>query len=216
MEEEKKVKKTSTKTTKVETNANDDIIKSLQATILALSEELKSLKTQNNNVEQKKDEQKVLPKKVKVMSLMPTILNLTTEKDGQGKIFTFKDIGDIITMKTTELEEILSVQGYRTQAEQGYFYILDKDIVADQELEDFYERICNKQELENVINMTADDAVEKFCAFDENMQQAIAVKIAENMNEGMEVDLNKLRKISMKTDIDIIRVADSLKMAKKH
>src|SRR5574344_1909225 len=98
-------------------------------------------------------ETKNLPKKVKVISLVPNIYNLTTQENGKGKAFTFKEFGQMITMKTSELEEILSIQAYRKKAEQGYFYILDKNIVEDQDLTEAYEHISNKEAIEHVMNL---------------------------------------------------------------
>ncbi len=149
------------------------------------------------------------------MSLIPNRYNLTTEKDGHGKQFAFEDFGDIITMKTTELEDILSIQAYREQAEKGYFYILDKDIVDDQELTEYYEKISNKEALDRVMHLESDECVDIFVNLDKEMQDSIASKMAEMINDGIKLDRNKLADISMRTDIDIEKIANSFKSAKR-
>ena len=84
----------------------------------------------------------------------------------------------MITMKTSELEEILSIQAYRNQAEQGYFYILDKDIVEDQDLTEAYEHISNKEAIEHVMNLYSDECGDIFCGWNKNMQKSLAAQIA--------------------------------------
>ena len=153
-------------------------------------------------------ETKNLPKKVKVISLVPNIYNLTTQENGKGKAFTFKEFGQMITMKTSELEEILSIQAYRNQAEQGYFYILDKDIVEDQDLTEAYEHISNKESIELVMNLDSDECVDIFCGLNKDMQESLAAQIAENMAKGARLDRNRIADISMRTDIDIEKIAE--------
>ena len=153
-------------------------------------------------------ETKNLPKKVKVISLVPNIYNLTTQENGKGKAFTFKEFGQMITMKTSELEEILSIQAYRNQAEQGYFYILDKDIVEDQDLTEAYEHISNKEAIEHVMNLDSDECVDIFCGLNKDMQESLAAQIAENMAKGARLDRNRIADISMRADIDIEKIAE--------
>lgn len=160
-------------------------------------------------------ETKNLPKKVKVISLVPNIYNLTTQENGKGKAFTFKEFGQMITMKTSELEEILSIQSYHNQAEQGYFYILDKDIVEDQDLTEAYEHISNKEAIEHVMNLDSDECVDIFCGLNKDMQESLAAQIAENMTNGARLDRNRIADIFMRTDIDIEKIAEQFRKIHK-
>lgn len=212
---------------KVEQNKTDDVTKMMEEMQKQILELQKQLKESNDKVKDSNKEksdlqqlvemlqsnnqnEKQLSKKVKVMSLVPNKYNLTTEIGGRGKAFTFDDFGDIVTMKTTELEEILSVQKQRTQAEQGYFYILDKDIVEDQELEDNYKNISDKNTLEKVMNLVSDECVDIFCGLVEDLQISIATKMAEMINNGIRLDRNRLAEISMRADVDIEKIANEL------
>lgn len=177
-----------------------DSISQEKTDLQTLVETLKGGVSQNN----------MLPKKVKVMSLVPNKYNLCTQERGRGRIYTFLEFGDIVTMKTSELEEILSIQKQRKQAEQGYFYILDKDIVADQDLEDVYETINTKEIMEHVFRLDNDDCVEVFCGLDKNLQESVATQIAEMLNSGVKLDRNKIADIAFKTDIDIEEIAKRL------
>lgn len=174
-----------------------------------LQQLVEALQTQTNN-------EKVLPKKVKVMSLIPNKYNLTTEVGGSGKQFTFDEFGDVVTMKTTELEEILSIQKQREQAENGWFYILDKDIVEDQELQDSYQHISDKETLEHLMKLDSDECVDIFCGLSTEMQESLSVKMAENLLNGIKIDRNRISDISMRTDIDIDKIAEQLKKSNKN
>lgn len=209
----------------VATKQNDmaQMMAQMQEQILALQKQLhESTKKVEKTDKEKSDlqqlvealksnentETKNLPKKVKVISLVPHIYNLTTQENGKGKTFTFEKFGQMITMKTSELEEILSIQAYRNQAEQGYFYILDKDIVEDQDLTEAYEHISNKEAVEHVMNLDSDECVDIFCGLNKDMQESLAAQIAENMAKGARLDRNRIADISMRTDIDIEKIAE--------
>ena len=209
--------------TVVEQNDMAQMIAKMQEQILELQKQLEKKKKKVEKTDKEKSdlqqlvealksnentETKNLPKKVKVISLVPNIYNLTTQENGKGKAFTFKEFGQMITMKTSELEEILSIQAYRNQAEQGYFYILDKDIVEDQDLTEAYEHISNKEAIEHVMNLDSDECVDIFCGLNKDMQESLAAQIAENMAKGARLDRNRIADISMRTDIDIEKIAE--------
>ncbi len=209
--------------------AQDDMAKmmvQMQEQILALQKQLAESNKQAEKSDKEKSDlqqlvevlksndnsdKKNLPKKVKVISLIPNIYNLTTQDNGKGKSFTFKEFGQMITMKTSELEEILSIQSYRDQAEQGYFYILDKNIIEDQDLTEAYEHIQNKEIIDHVMKLDSDECVDIFCGLNKDMQESLAAQMAENMAKGARLDRNRIADISMRTDIDIEKLAEQFK-----
>lgn len=216
--------------TAVKQNDMAQMMAQMQEQILALQKQLaESTKKVEKTDKEKSDlqqlvealkssentETKNLPKKVKVISLVPHIYNLTTQENGKGRAFTFKEFGQMVTMKTSELEEILSIQSYRNQAEQGYFYILDKDIVEDQDLTEAYEHISNKETIEHVMNLDSDECVDIFCGLNKDMQESLASQIAENMAKGARLDRNRIADISMRADIDIEKIAEQFSKIRK-
>lgn len=218
------------KTTTATVNDDKEMIKKLMAQMKEQEKQMKALQTKVNNANKEKtdleklvdalkengvNENKNLPKKVKIISLIPNVYNLTTQPNGKGRAYTFKNIGDMVTMKTADLEDILSIPSYREQAEKGYFYILDENIVADQDLTDEYNEICNEDMVNKVCVLDNDDCVDMFCNMGENMRNSIATKIAENINDGMRIDRNRLADIQLRTDIDIEKIAKVLKNNKQ-
>lgn len=189
------------------------LIKQMQEQILQLQNKLQESTNEKTDLEKIVDAlksggtEKNLPKKVKIVSLMPNQYNLSTQAGGHGKTFSFNKFGDMITIKTSELEEILSVPAYRSQAESGYFYILDKDIVEDQDLTDAYSHISDKETIENVMHLANDECVDIFCGLSKDMQDSLASIMAEMINNGEKLDRNRLNDISMRADIDILEIA---------
>ena len=218
--EDKEIKETNNKETSIEDlmtqlQKQAKQMAELQDKVEATSKEKSALETlvdtlkTNNNTDKAG---KILPKKVKIVSLIPNRYNLSTEEGGHGKIFSFEDIGDIVTIKTSELEDVLSIQSYRKQAEKGMFYILDKDVVDDQDLTEAYENICDKETINRVVNLIDNASVDIFCGLCKDMQESLSTKMAENINNGIRLDRNRLSDISMRTDIDIEDIARKLKI----
>ena len=50
-----------------------------------------------------------------------------------------------------------------------------------------------------------------FCGLSKELQESISTMIAEKIVNNIDVDRNKIRAIQMKTEIDIEKIADSLK-----
>lgn len=223
----KKKVETTPKTTEANVESVDQTatIEALMAQVKALTETVKKQETEksdmkeliealkSNNVTEKK--KKDVPNKVKVVSLVQNQYNLSTQENGQGKVFSFPKFGHVITMRTSELEDVLSIEKYRTQAEKGYFYICDADVVEEVGLTDEYQTILDEKAVKHVLKLIDDSAVDMFCSMDSNMQTSISTKIAENILDNKPVDRNRVFEIKRRTNIDIEKIAEDLKVAKE-
>jgi len=223
--EEEKVVSTRGRKPKVENTENistdNDIVKKLMEQVQELAKQVEDSKSEKTNLENlvsalksnksENADKKNLPKKVKVMSLVPNLYNLTTGESGHGKPFTFNGIGSVMTIKTSDLEDILSIPSYRKQAEEGYFYILDKEIVEDQDLTEFYEKICNEDQINHIVSLKDESSVVMFKGLNKEVQESIAVKIAEEMVKGKKFDRNRTAEIKEECGFDIDQMAVELK-----
>lgn len=222
---ETKIVSVDTDDIKVETKNDSDIIAELMAQVKALTETvqkqesektdmkelIETLKSSQNVVaaERKRD----LPSKTKVVSLMQNQYNLSTLDNGQGKVFSFPKFGHVITMRTSDLEDVMSISKYREQAEKGYFYICDADVVEELGLTDDYKNIIDEDAMKHVLKLSSDSAVDMFCSMDRHMQDSISTKIAENIMNNKPVDRNRVFEIKRKTNIDIEKMAEDLREA---
>lgn len=212
----KATKPKATATKEVDTNA--ELLKTIMAQMEAMKAELEATKQEKSSMSELvealrsgSDSNKTLPQRVKIISLVNNPLVLSTQPNGGGTPFTFKKFGDTITIRTSQLEDILSIQGYRSQAEEPLFYICDSDIVEDQGLSDAYEKI-DKERIEHITSLSEDICVDMFCGLGERLKESVSSNIVENIAKlGMSYDRNRLGMILDKTGIDIESKARDMK-----
>ena len=147
--------------------------------------------------------------KVKVMSLLPYQLNLTTEPMGGGKIYTFRKYGEAQKIRFSDLEDI--VHNHRKNMEDGVFYICDRDAIEALELTDEYESLFDKIGVDKIVELADETSVEMFLTLSDFMRDAVARQIAEKINSGANYNLNYLNTIQMRSEMDIVKMAQELK-----
>ena len=206
-----------------EKNTNEELIKQLMEQVASLTKQVEDAKNEKTDLQQLVDVLKSnqgsnldkLPTKVKVISLLENQLNLSTQPNGTGKIYTFSKLGDSKIIRMQDLEEILSIVQYREQAEKGYYYICNADVVEEFGLTEEYEKIMNDKVLAEVETLKSDNAVDIFVGLNKTVQGSLARKMAENIASGARLDRNKLEDIRLATDIDIEKMADEFKELKE-
>ena len=148
-------------------------------------------------------------KKVKVVNLMHNALNISTEPKGMGRVYSFKEYGDVRFIKYDDLIDIVS--SYPKTMEGGLAYICDKEVVESLGLAEDYQKLFDKETMDKVIKLNDESDLELFLGMDNNLQVSTARKIAERINTNEKVDYNYIRIIKEKTGIDIEAIAKDLK-----
>ena len=148
-------------------------------------------------------------KKVKVVNLMHNPLNISTEPNGMGRVFTFREYGDTRLIKYDDLADI--VASYPNTMEGGLAYICDKEVVESLGLSEEYEKLFDKATMDKIIKLREESDLELFLGMDKNLQESTARKIAERLNANEKVDYNYINTIKEKTGIDIESIAENLK-----
>ena len=116
-------------------NSQDEIIKQLMAQIEEQNARMAEMQKQieNNNQPQtvvvNNENNSIRGKKVKVVNLMQNPLNISTEQDGNGRVYSFKNYGDSRLIKFDDLADI--VASYPYTMEHGLAYICDKEVVEE-------------------------------------------------------------------------------------
>jgi hypothetical protein len=132
---------------------------------------------------------------VKVMSLSPNILNLATLGNGRGKVFTFRRFGEVKRILEDDLMAI--IENNRSFLEQGLFYIMDKETIRLNGLDDLYEKILTKEKIDNIMNGdNQTDAVTVFASGTDKQQDMICDMFVKQIFDGKEVDLNLTDRLS--------------------
>jgi len=209
--------KSETTPKKVEEKKTDDsqeeLIKKLMAQLEEQNAKMAEMQKQIDNKSQtvvvNADNNAIRGKKIKVVNLMQNPLNLSTEPNGMGRIFTFNKYGDSKLIKFDDLADI--VASYPYTMEHGLAYICDKEVVEELGLADDYAKLFDKERMDKVVKLKEESDLDLFLGMDINLQESAARRIAELINANERMDYNYLRTIKEKTGIDIEAIAKELR-----
>jgi len=199
----------------IQVNNQDAIIQQLMAQIAEQNEKMAEMQEQIANANKTQAPTIIQQtngfnsKKVKVVNLMHNTLNISTEPKGMGRVYTFKEYGDVRFIKYDDLVDIIS--SYPKTMEGGLAYICDKEVVENLGLADDYKKLFDKETMDKVIRLNDESDLELFLGMDNNLQISTARKIAERINANEKVDYNYIRIIKERTEIDIEAIAKDLK-----
>ena len=204
--------KKKTEENQIKTDNQDEIIKQLMNQIEEQNKKMAEMQSQINNQPQTTIIQQnsgLSGKKVKVVNLMHNPLNISTEPNGMGRVFTFREYGDTRLIKYDDLADI--VAAYPNTMEGGLAYICDKDVVESLGLAEEYEKLFDKSTMDKIVKLREESDLDLFLGMDINLQESAARRIAERINANERMDYNYLREIKEKTGIDIEEIAKELK-----
>ena len=196
-------------------NSQEELIKKLMAQLEEQNAKMAEMQKQieNNNQPQtvvvNNENNSIRGKKVKVVNLMQNPLNISTEQNGNGRVYSFKNYGDSRLIKFDDLADI--VASYPYTMEHGLAYICDKEVVEELGLADDYDKLFDKETMDKVVKLREESDLDLFLGMDINLQESAAKRIAELINANERMDYNYLRIIKEKTGIDIEEIARELK-----
>ena len=184
-----------------------DIIKELKNQVESLKKEVDSQKDNSKDNEYYK--QSYATNKIKCINLMHNMLNVSTEPDGQGRVYSFDNYGSYKMIPFDQLADIVS--SYPYTMEHGLLYICDKKVVDILGLTDDYKNIYTKDVIDKMIYLRRESDADIFIGMEENLRKSTAIEIAKLYNAKEKFDYNMLREIKEKTGIDIEEIAKNLK-----
>ena len=166
---------------KVENN-QEELIKQLMAQIAEQNAKMAEMQSQINNqpttiIQQSNN---MSSKKVKVINLMHNSLNISTEPNGRGRVYTFREYGDSKLIKYDDLVEIVS--SYPNTMESGVAYICDKEAVESLGLTEEYENLFDKKTMDRITWLREEADLELFLGMNKDLQESTAVEIAKLLN----------------------------------
>jgi len=179
----------------------------------AMLDKLEALERENEQLRNSivgDDEMIRLDSYVEIMSLIPWKLNLSTEKNGRGRTFSFSSFGETKRILYNDLASVF--ENYRTFMEQGYFYILNPKVIRKHGLDDVYSKILNKEMIEKVLACDPNVAVKLYTSATNAQKATIESMLVKKLkDEPDNVDLNIISQISKIADKDLIKLADEAK-----
>lgn len=198
VEETKEVKETK------ETTTNENAI------IAQLMEQIAQLQSQINNQSKQQSSAKedFGLKKIKCVNLMHNPINVSTEPNGGGKVYTFEKYGDYRMIRFDDLSDILS--SYPYTMEHGLIYITDSKVVEAFGLTDEYSKLYDKATMDKIVYLREETDVDLFIGMEKNLRESTAREIAKLMNQNERMDYNYLRRIKDECNLDIEQIAKDI------
>ena len=140
-------------------------------------------------------------KNIKIMSMFYGTLNLATQPYGAGRIVSFDRYGQIRTVLYSTLVDIVNTN--RRFAEEGYFYIMDKDAVYHLGLSEFYsDRIVPKKVLDDILTYDESNISTIVENLTEAQKETLAQDVLNKMFNGKNLDLNKVGILGKYLNVD--------------
>lgn len=196
--------------TKEEVKESDTQTADLVALIAKLQAEISELKSTPQVIVQRDSSRS---KKIKCINTTNNEINVSTDRDGAGRTFTFSGFGDYKMISYDYLSDI--VASYPYTMGHGLIYIADRETVEELGLSDEYESIYTPEMIEEIVYLRRKSDVDLLVGMEKNLLKSSINKIAELYNAGEAFDYNDLKKIKDQTGYDIEDLAKELKLADK-
>jgi len=167
----------------------------------------KNIEENEEEIYNYEEEEVPLNSYIKVMSLIPYELNISTERHGKGRIFTFRGYGKTKRIIYQELEKI--IEENRHFLERGFFIILDKRVVRKHGLDDAYKNIMNKEKMDMILlgfqggDVKENDILTFAKSAPKEQQKILATMIIDKRINGETIDLNLFDKLGRIMNIDL-------------
>jgi hypothetical protein len=190
-----------------------DIEKELADTKSALDEALALIKElKANPVTPQVVVQQNNPKisKIKCINLAHNPVNVATQPNAQGRVFTFKEYGQAQFIRYDDLLDIIS--SYPNTMKSGIIYVADKAFCDEQGLYDDSKVIYTKELMDEIVYLREDKDVDLLAGMDKALLESTLVEIARLYHAGEAMEANKLARIKNELGYDIAKMADDMKI----
>lgn len=181
---------------------NTEILKTLMEQIELMKKELEDTKQEKSSMQELIKTLKETSGKsdsadeenIPVVSHYSGKLTLYTLGSGNGNKYVFYNFGDTLDIPYNDLKDI--VRNNKRFAENGKFYILDKESVKKLRLKQFYDKILNNEQIMTLLEQDEDKVVELFSSTTEEQQKTILDMISYKREIGERIDANILFALS--------------------
>lgn len=184
----------------------------MKTMMLQMQQQIMSMTKQSGQTQSStNDDYVAVYKAIPVMSLYDGMLNIGTLPNGQGKLISFSKFGEVRKIVYSDLRDIIASNF--NFAKEGYFYIMDEQVVVENGLDDYYKNIITKEKMENIMDSDKNAMLDTFMTIGKPQKDVIVDIITRKMAHGEEFDLNKISVISDVIGKDIKEMAKDLKFS---
>jgi len=196
-----------------ETKEQQPSIEELVKMVSSLKKELDAIQKSPKKTEEKPAIKELAPNDyIKVMSLCPYEMCLSTAPRGRGKTFNFKKFGEIKKLFYSDLLDVIN--NHPNFFEAGYFYILNKDVITSNGYEETYAKILTKEQIEKILD-SSPEAISLFENSNEKQRELIINIIIGKLRDNKQIDFNVVSAISRISNVDLIGKAKEASEATK-
>ncbi len=146
-------------------------------------------------------------KEIPVVSECNGKLVLSTDGYGQGTKYKFDKMGETQNIPFGDLKEIC--KNMKSFAQKGAFYILDSEAVKKLRLEGAYQKMLSNEDMENILNKSANEIIELFHLATDKQKDTILSLIENAKMNGKDVDYNVLAVVGKEMNKNLIQMFDS-------
>lgn len=144
-------------------------------------------------------------KEIKVVSLVPGKLILSTTGKADGRMYKFEHQFDFCLIPEQDLKEIC-LTGMQKAARKGKFYIEDQDFVRENGLASYYSKMLDQAGLTNILSLNVKDFKEKFNSILPTQRSIIEDMVGNKRINGESVDANVLMALKELTGRDYLNI----------
>lgn len=210
VEKETKTENDELKKVTEEKNAMAEMMKQMQEQMKAMQEQIENTKTEPIVIKQ---ENGLGGRKIKCINLMHNPVNISTEPNGGGRVYTFDKYGESRLIKFDELSDI--VASYPNTMESGCVYICSPEVVETFGLTDTYENLYTKEMLDELVYLRRESDVDLFLGMNKAMQESNVLEIARLLSQNEFMDRNFLARIKKESGYDIEKLAEDISAENK-
>lgn len=193
--------------------SNDELkerINALESLLSSLIKEKEESKAQDDASDDSFESIKIAQEEyIKVMSLCPMELNLSTEGMGRGKRFKFDKFGDIKRILYSDLVDIM--ENNSNFLNYGFYYIMDKRVIRKHGLDEAYEKILDKEKIEKILSFNEKESVDLFKSSNQKQKELITDMIVAKIRDSQDVDLNIIDRISRIAGFNLQKMGEESK-----
>ena len=165
---------------------------------------------QEEDSEQQKEEIP-LTKRIKVTSITTGGVNLKTSYDSGARKFRLEHLGQTKAIQYEYLIDCINTD--RWLFEDGLVYINDPQVVEEQLLEEEYKKFLTSEKIQNILTFDTETIKEMVSNATKAIQETICSVVINKINDGENIDLNKVYAIgnACEPQVNLLELSQKIK-----
>ena len=160
---------------------------------------------------EKEQEEIPLTKRIKVTSITTGGVNLKTSYDSGARKFRLEHLGQTKAIQYEYLIDCINTD--RWLFEDGLVYINDPQVVEEQLLEEEYKKFLTPDKIQNILTFDTETIKEMVSNATKAIQETICSVVINKINDGENIDLNKVYAIgnACEPQVNLLELSQKIK-----